>query len=85
MSLPRLVALIEANDWAYDTTEDHVTVEISADRSPELFRAAESADLTLRILNPESDTLETIFLRLTGATDAELSEQRRKQRHGDER
>ena len=36
------------------------------------------------MLNPESDTLETIFLRMTGATDAELSEQRRKQRHGDD-
>ena len=43
-----------------------------ADRSAELFRAADSAGLTLRMLNPESDTLETIFLRLTGATDAEL-------------
>ena len=59
-------------------------VDIPADRSPELFRAADSAGLTLRMLNPESDTLETIFLRLTGATDAELAEQRRKQRHGDE-
>ena len=82
--LPRLVALVEANGWPYETSDDHVVVDIPADRSPELFRAADSAGLTLRMLNPESDTLEAIFLRLTGATDAELSEQRRKQRHGDE-
>jgi hypothetical protein len=35
------------------------------------------------MLNPEADTLETVFLRMTGATDAELSEQRRAQRHGE--
>ena len=32
----------------------------------------------------EADTLETVFLRLTGATDAELTEQRRAQRHAEE-
>ena len=37
----------------------------------------------MRMLNPEADTLETVFLRLTGATDTELSEERRAQRHGD--
>jgi hypothetical protein len=35
------------------------------------------------MLNPEADTLETVFLRLTGATDTELSEERRVQRQGD--
>ncbi len=82
--LPQLIALVEANGWPYETSDDHVIVDIPADRSPELFRAADSAGLTLRMLNPESDTLEAIFLRMTGATDAELSEQRRKQRHGDD-
>jgi hypothetical protein len=36
------------------------------------------------MLNPEADTLETVFLRLTGATDAELSQQRAAQRHSEE-
>jgi ABC-2 type transport system ATP-binding protein len=81
--LPRLVALVEAGGWSYETSDDQVIVDMPADRSAELYRAAESAKLTLRMLNPESDTLETIFLRLTGASDAELSEQRRKQRQGD--
>jgi ABC-2 type transport system ATP-binding protein len=81
--LPRLIALVEANGWPYEVADDRVLIEISADRSAELFRAADAAGLTLRMLNPESDTLETIFLRLTGATDTELAAQRRKQREGD--
>jgi ABC-2 type transport system ATP-binding protein len=80
--LPRLVELVEAGGWAYETSGDQVIVDMRADRSAELYRAADAAGLTLRMLNPESETLETVFLRLTGATDAELSEQRRKQRHG---
>ncbi len=79
--LPQLIALVEANGWAYETADDRVIIDMPADRSPELFRAADSAGVTLRMLNPESDTLEAIFLRLTGATDAELTEQRRKQRY----
>ena len=38
---------------------------------------------TLRLLKPEEDTLETVFLRLTGKADSELSEERRSQRQGD--
>jgi ABC-2 type transport system ATP-binding protein len=81
--VPRLTALVEANGWPFELSGDHVIVDMPAERSAELYRAADAAGLTLRMLNPESDTLETVFLRLTGATDAELSEQRRKQRHGD--
>ena len=80
--VPRLVALVEAGGWRYETSGDQVIVDMPADRSAELYRAAEANGLTLRMLNPEADTLETIFLRLTGATDAELSEQRRRQREG---
>jgi ABC-2 type transport system ATP-binding protein len=77
----RLVELVKAGGWRYETAGDEVIVDMPAERSAELFRAAEAAGLTLRMLNPESDTLEAVFLRLTGATDAELAEQRRKQRH----
>jgi ABC-2 type transport system ATP-binding protein len=80
--LPRLTAVVEANGWSYETSGDQVIVDMAADRSAELYRAAETAGLTLRMLNPESDTLETVFLRLTGATDEELAEERRRQRHG---
>jgi ABC-2 type transport system ATP-binding protein len=82
--LPQLMAVVEAGGWSYETAGDEVIVDIPADHSPQLYRAAEAAGLTLRMLNPEADTLETIFLRLTGATDAELSELRRRQRQGGE-
>ena len=54
-----------------------------AEQSAELFRAAAVAGLTLRMLKPEEDTLETVFLRLTGEADGELTEDRRSQRQGD--
>jgi ABC-2 type transport system ATP-binding protein len=82
--LGRLVSLVEAGGCRYETAGDEVIVDMPAERSPELFRAADAAGLTLRMLNPESDTLEAVFLRLTGATDAELAEQRRKQRQVNE-
>jgi ABC-2 type transport system ATP-binding protein len=82
--LGRLVSLVEAGGWRYETAGDQVIVDMPAERSAELFRAADAAGLTLRMLNPESDTLETVFLRLTGATDAELAERRRQQREGNE-
>jgi hypothetical protein len=79
--MSRLVEVVEANGWKCEVSRDQLVVDMPAERSGELGRAATAAGLTLRMLNPEADTLETVFLRLTGATDAELSEQRRAQRH----
>jgi ABC-2 type transport system ATP-binding protein len=80
--LPRLVEIVEDNGWTYEISDDEVIVTMPAERSADLYRATAAAGLTLRMLNPEADTLETVFLRLTGATDTELSEERRVQRHG---
>jgi ABC-2 type transport system ATP-binding protein len=82
--MPRLVDVVEANGWTCEVSRDQLVVAMPAERSADLSRAATAAGLTLRMLNPEADTLETVFLRLTGATDAELSELRRAQRHGGE-
>jgi ABC-2 type transport system ATP-binding protein len=82
--LPKLVEVVNANNWTCEVSDDRLVVDMPAERSAELGRAATTAGLTLRMLNPEADTLETVFLRLTGATDAELSEQRRAQRHAGE-
>jgi ABC-2 type transport system ATP-binding protein len=79
--MPRLVEVVKQHGWACELSHDELIVDMPAERSAELGRAATAAGLTLRMLNPEADTLETVFLRLTGATDAELSEQRRAQRH----
>jgi hypothetical protein len=60
-----------------------VTINMPIERSAELFRAAAAAGLNLRLLKPEEDMLETVFLRLTGEADSELPEDRRVQRQGD--
>ena len=89
--VPRAVDQEPVEALAADRSDDALGVRVG-DRSPHrvritrtssLLEVADAAGLTLRMLNPQSDTLETVFLRLTGATDAELSEQRRKQRRGD--
>jgi ABC-2 type transport system ATP-binding protein len=82
--IPRLVEVVTAAGWTCEEDGGRLVVDMPAERSAELGRAASAAGLTLRMLNPEADTLETVFLRLTGATDTELSEQRRAQRHGGE-
>jgi ABC-2 type transport system ATP-binding protein len=82
--MPKLVDVVTANGWTSAVSGDQLVVEMPAARSAELGRAAAAAGLTLRMLNPEADTLETVFLRLTGATDAELAQQRRAQRRVEE-
>ncbi|HEX4519740.1 MAG TPA: ABC transporter ATP-binding protein [Gaiellaceae bacterium] len=82
--MSKLVEVVRANGWTCEVSGDRLVVEMQAERSAELGRAATAAGLNLRMLNPEADTLETVFLRLTGATDADLSEQRREQRHAGE-
>jgi ABC-2 type transport system ATP-binding protein len=82
--MSQLIEVVRSGGWSCEVSGDRLVVEMPAERSAELGRAATAAGLTLRMLNPEADTLETVFLRLTGATDAELSEQRREQRHAHE-
>jgi hypothetical protein len=79
--MSRLVHVVERNNWECEVAGDELIVNLSAERSAELGRVISAAGLTLRMLNPEADSLETVFLRLTGATDAELAQQRRVQRH----
>lgn len=82
--LPRLIAAVESKGWSHSRTGDQLTVDITADRSPDLDRAAHEAGLTLRVLTPRQDDLEDIFLKLTGTTDTELAVGRRGQRHGED-
>jgi ABC-2 type transport system ATP-binding protein len=82
--VPRLLEIVEANGWTSEVAGGQVIVDMPIEQSAELFRAAAVAGLNLRLLKPEEDTLETVFLRLTGKADSELSEERRIQRQGDE-
>jgi len=81
--MPRLVEVVRAQGWTCEVSAGELIIDMPAERSAELGHVATAAGLTLRMLNPEADTLEAVFLRLTGATDAELSEQRRAQRQGE--
>ena len=81
--VPRLLEIVAANGWTSEVAGGQVTVDMPVERSADLFRAAAVAGLTLRLLKPEEDTLETVFLRLTGKADSELSEERRIQRQGE--
>ena len=80
--MPRLAGLVEARGWTWKSAGDQLTVAMPADRSADLNRAAADAGFVLRVVTPQQDTLEQVFLDLTGATDAELSEGRSEQRHG---
>ena len=80
--MPRLIALIEARGWSWKPAGDEVIIGMPADQSADLNRAANDAGFVLRALAPQQATLETVFLDLTGSTDAELSERRSEQRHG---
>jgi ABC-2 type transport system ATP-binding protein len=78
--VPRLLEIVEAKGWTGQVAGGQVIVDLPVERSAELFRAAAVAGLDLRMLKPEEDTLETVFLRLTGEADGELTESRRIQR-----
>ena len=78
--LPRLTSIVESNGWAWEAAGDELIITMPAERAADLDRAACGAGLTLRMLYPQRDTLETVFLNLTGSSDAELAEQRGAQR-----
>jgi ABC-2 type transport system ATP-binding protein len=81
--VPRLLDVVAANGWTGEVAGGQVTINMPIEQSAELFRAAAVAGLNLRMLKPEEDTLETVFLRLTGEADSELPQDRRIQRQGD--
>jgi ABC-2 type transport system ATP-binding protein len=78
--LPRLTSIVESNGWAWEAAGDELIITMPPERAPDLDRAASGAGLALRMLYPQRDTLETVFLNLTGSSDAELAEQRGAQR-----
>lgn len=80
--MPSLIAAVESRHWSYTTTGNELVVDITADRSPDLDRAAHEAGLTLRMLMPRQHDLEDVFLKLTGTTDAVLAVGRSGRREG---
>ena len=80
IDLPRLTSIVESNGWAWEAAGDELIITMPPERAADLDRAASGAGLALRMLYPQRDTLETVFLNLTGSSDAELAEQRGAQR-----
>lgn len=80
---PRLEAAVRAQGWTFDAADDHVTVHMPAERSADLFRAAAAEGIVLRTLTPQQQTLEEVFLDLTGASGLELPERPGAAQHQD--
>jgi ABC-2 type transport system ATP-binding protein len=70
---PRLAAALEAAGWQVSPIEEGLRVIAGADRAADLNRTAAGAGVTLRRLVFAQDTLEDIFLTMTGRTDGELA------------
>jgi ABC-2 type transport system ATP-binding protein len=72
---PRLEGAVRARGWTYEVADDQVIVDMPADRSADLYRAAAAEGIVLRMLTPQEQTLEEVFLELTGATRPEMCEE----------
>jgi ABC-2 type transport system ATP-binding protein len=71
---PRLEAAVKAQGWTFEIADDHVIVDMPAERSADLYRAAVADGIVLRMLTPQERTLEEVFLDLTGGSGADRTE-----------
>jgi ABC-2 type transport system ATP-binding protein len=78
--LARLAELYRRNGWEAEPDATHVTVKAPGGASPELNRVAMSEGITLAILTPREDSLEDVFLSMTGGIDADNAVLRSQQR-----
>lgn len=74
----RLADALRAGGWELAPVETGLRVIASADRAADLNRAAADAGMTLARLVVAQDSLEELFLELTGRTDGELAADRAK-------
>ena len=69
--LPRLAELYRRNGWETEADHGHVMVKAPGGSSSQLNRLAMDEGITLAILTPREDTLEDVFLEMTGAVDGD--------------
>ena len=70
----RLAAALRSAGWAVSSIEGgRVRIEAAPDTAASINRTATAAGITLRALSVGRDSLESIFLEMTGASDGELS------------
>jgi ABC-2 type transport system ATP-binding protein len=72
----RLAEALVAGGWPLVDADEGLRVGVGADRAAELNRAATAAGFTLSRLVVAQDSLEELFLELTGRTDGELASAR---------
>jgi ABC-2 type transport system ATP-binding protein len=61
-----LAALLHGHGWTGEPTGDVLRLRVHARDSAAVNRAAADAGITLRLLQPARETLEDVFLRMTG-------------------
>jgi ABC-2 type transport system ATP-binding protein len=69
----RLAAALIAGGWSVSAVDDILRVVAEASRAADLNRAATAAGVTLSRLVVAQDSLEEIFLEMTGRVDGELA------------
>jgi len=74
--MDRLQAGLIADGWSTSGVDGILRISAGAERAADLNRAATSMGITLRGLVVGQDTLEEIFLEMTGRMDGELAEGR---------
>jgi len=78
--MTRLAEMYAARGWGVSATNTDLAIEASADVAPELNRIAAQGGITLRKLSAHEQTLEEVFLEMTGATDGDNALFRSRQR-----
>jgi len=71
-----LAKALTAADWKVDVTADGLRVHAAKNHSAELNRFASEAKITLVRITVAQESLEELFLEMTGRTDGELAESR---------
>ncbi|HMO11808.1 MAG TPA: hypothetical protein PKB06_09980, partial [Actinotalea sp.] len=77
-----LVAALAAGGWASDVAGDVVRVRAGARDAAPINRAAAAAGVTLAQLVVVQESLEAVFLEMTGRDDGELARARSQQAGG---
>jgi ABC-2 type transport system ATP-binding protein len=78
--LPRLAELYRSNGWEAELEAAHVAVKAPGGASAELNRMAMAKGISLAVLTPRENTLEDVFLSMTGAVDGDNARLRSRQK-----
>lgn len=74
-----LQTLVREAGWTVERLAARLRLAAPASDAPDVNRVAAAGGVTLRSLGAHRDTLEDVFLRMTGDTDGELAQRRSEQ------